>query len=165
MTTGRSLRVGEALLGGGVLALGLFVAVQTAMLQVAPTHAAIGPRLFPSLIAAGLIGVGLLVLREALFGHVAHERGFELDWVAVALVSAGLVVQMLLLETVGWIPATTILFVAVARAFGSRRLLPNVLIGLALASLAFGMFNYGLGLGLPLGTLWEDLLQPEEGAP
>jgi putative tricarboxylic transport membrane protein len=163
MTTTRSLRVGEAILGGGVLALGLFVAVETARLEVAPSHAAIGPTLFPFLIAGGLIIIGALVLREAFFGHVAHERGgFELDWLALALVSAGLIVQMFLLETVGWIPATTILFAAVARAFGSRRLLLDAVIGLVLASLAFVVFNYGLGLDLPVGTLIEDALAPQD---
>jgi putative tricarboxylic transport membrane protein len=162
MATGRGLRIGEAALGGAVLALGLFVAVETSMLKVAPTHATVGPRLFPFLVAAGLIVVGALVLHQALFGHVAHERGFELDWVAVALVSAGLVAQLLLLETVGWVLATTLLFVAVARAFGSRRLAVDAAIGVVLASLAFGVFNYGLGLSLPTGTLVESLLPAEE---
>jgi putative tricarboxylic transport membrane protein len=102
--------------------------------------------------------VGALVLYQALFGHVAHERGFELDWVAVALVSAGLVAQLLLLETVGWVLATTLLFVAVARAFGSRRLPLDAGIGVVLASLAFAIFNYGLGLSLPIGTVIERVL-------
>jgi putative tricarboxylic transport membrane protein len=162
MTTARSLRIGEAVLGGAVLALGLFVAVETSMLKVASTHATVGPRLFPFLVAAGLVVVGALVLYQALFGHVAHERGFELDWVAVALVSAGLVAQLLLLETVGWVLATTLLFVAVARAFGSRRLAVDAAIGVVLASLAFGVFNYGLGLSLPTGTLVESLLPADE---
>jgi putative tricarboxylic transport membrane protein len=162
MATGQGLRVGEAVLGGALLALGLFVAVETSMLKVAPTHAAVGPRLFPFLVASGLIVVGALVLHQALFGHIAHERGFELDWVAVALVSAGLIVQLLLLESLGWILATTLLFVAVARAFGSRRLLLDAVIGVVLASLAFGVFNYGLGLSLPTGTLVESLLPTEE---
>jgi putative tricarboxylic transport membrane protein len=162
MTTARSLRIGEAVLGGAVLALGLFVAVETSMLKVASTHATVGPRLFPFLVAAGLVVVGALVLHQALFGHIAHERGFELDWVAVALVSAGLVAQLLLLETVGWVLATTLLFVAVARAFGSRRLAVDAAIGVVLASLAFAVFNYGLGLSLPTGTLVESLLPADE---
>jgi putative tricarboxylic transport membrane protein len=163
MTTTRSLRVGEAILGGGVLALGLFIGVETARLEVAPSHAAIGPTLFPFLIAGGLIVIGALVLREAFFGHIAHERGgFELDWLAVALVSAGLIAQLFLLETIGWIPATTILFVATTRAFGSRRLMLDAVIGLVLASLAFVVFNYGLGLDLPVGTVLEDVLAPQD---
>jgi putative tricarboxylic transport membrane protein len=65
---------------------------------------------------------------------------------------------MLLLETVGWIVATTLLFLAAARAFGSRRLVVDAAIGLVLTSLAFGVFNYGLDLGLPVGTAVERLL-------
>jgi putative tricarboxylic transport membrane protein len=162
MTTGRSLRVGESMLGGAVLALGLFVAAQTALLTVAPSQATVGPRLFPFLIAAGLIGVGLALLREAVFGHIAHEGGFELDWRAVGLISAGLVVQMLLLESLGWIVAATLLFVAATLAFGSRRLVLDTAIGIVLAGLAFAIFNYGLGLSLPTGTAIERLLPAEQ---
>ena len=72
---------------------------------------------FPILIATGLIVVGGLLFYQAFFGHIAHEGGFELDWRAVALVSAGLIVQMLLLESLGWIVATTLLFVAATLAF------------------------------------------------
>jgi len=158
MTTGRNLRVGEAILGGGVLALGLFIAVETAQLGVAASNATIGPRLFPFLIATGLIVVGLLVLREAFFGHVAHERGFELDWLAVALVSGGLILQMLLVESLGWIIATTLLFVAATLAFRERRVLISIAIGLALSCLTYWVFNYGLGLSLPIGTAIEQLL-------
>ena len=161
MTTGRGLRIGEGLLGGGVLALGVAIAVGTARLEVAPTYAAIGPRLFPYLIATGLIVIGALVLREAFFGHIAHERGFELDWPAVGLVSAGLIVQMLLLGALGWIVAAALLFAAVARAFGSRRLLLDLVIGLVLGGAAFVLFAYGLGLSLPNGWLVDGLLGSE----
>ncbi len=160
MTTGRSLRVGETILGGGVLALGLFIAFETAQMTVAATQAAVGPRLFPFLVATGLVVVGLLLLREALFGHIAHEGGFELDWRAVALVGGGLIAQLLLLERLGWMIATTVMFVATTLAFGSRRLLIDAAIGLALSGFAFVCFNYGLGLDLPVGTVIEQILDP-----
>ena len=162
MTTGSSLRLGESVLGGAVLALGLFVAFETYQIEVAPTHATVGPRLFPFLVATGLIVVGVALLREAVLGHIAHEGGFELDWRAVGLVSAGLVLQMLLLESLGWIIAATLLFVAATLAFGSRRLLLDAAIGVVLTGLAFVMFNYGLGLSLPTGTLVERLLPAEQ---
>jgi putative tricarboxylic transport membrane protein len=158
MTTARSLRVGEAVLGGGVVALGLFVAVQTASMRVTATTATIGPKLFPYLIAAGLIVIGAFVLREAFFGHIAHERGFELDLPAAGWVSAGLIAQMLLIETVGWIIAATLMFVAVARPFGGRGFAYNLAVGLALSCLTFLIFNYGLDLNLPTGEVFESLL-------
>ena len=165
MTTGRELRVGEAVLGLVVLGLGLFVVIETALMEVAPSNAAIGPRLFPFLVAAGLLVVGLLVLRQAFFGHIAHERGFELDWKAVALVAVGLLLQLLLVESLGWIVATTLLYLLAALAFAERRLLVTLLIGLALTGLTFVVFNYGLGLSLPTGSVLERLLPAEDEAP
>lgn len=167
MTRGRSLRLGETMLAGGALALGLFIAVETATLAVTPSQAAVGPRLFPSLVAAGLLLVGAVLLWEALFGHVAHEGGLELDWPAVGLVSAGLVLQMLILDWVGWIVAAVVLFALTARAFGSRRLPLDLAIGLGLGGLTFAVFNYGLDLSLPIGELAERLLLPAEegGSP
>lgn len=162
MTSGRSLRLAESALALAVLGLGLFIATQTAMLQVGPAHAAVGPRLFPFLVATGLIVIGLLLLREAVFGHIAHERGIELDWRAVALISAALVAEMLLLELAGWIVAATVLFVIVAAAFGSRRFLVDALLGLVLTAGIFLVFNYGLDLSLPAGSLAERYLLPAE---
>ncbi len=162
MTTGSALRIGEAILGGVVLGLGLFIAIETSQLEVAPTHAAIGPTLFPFLIATGLLIVGALVLYQAFFGHIAHERGFELDWRAVAFVSVGLIAQMFLLESLGWIIATTVLFMAATMAFGSRRLVLDAAIGVVLTGLAFVVFNYGLGLTLPIGTAIEQLLPSDD---
>ncbi len=165
MTTGRSLRLGEMVLAGGVLALGIFIADETAMLEVGPSHAAVGPRLFPSLIATGLLLVGAALLREALFGHIAHEGGWELDWPAVGLVSAGLIIEILLLEWVGWIIAAALLFVFAARAFRSRRLVIDAIIGVVLTSLTFVIFNYGLDLTLPSGELLELIAPADEGTP
>ncbi len=156
--------MGEAVLAGAVLVLGLFVAVQTALVEVAPTQARVGPRLFPFLVAAGLLVVGAALLREALAGHIAHEQGFELDGRAVALISAGLLVELLLLEWAGWIIAATLLFVLAARAFMSRRLLVDLMLGLALAALTFLVFAYGLDLSLPVGTAIEPLLSGSEPA-
>ena len=164
MAAASSLRIGEAILGGVVLGLGLFIAIETSRLEVAPTHAAIGPTLFPFLIATGLLIVGALVLYQAFFGHIAHERGFELDWRAVAFVSVGLIAQMFLLESLGWIIATTLLFVAATLAFRERRILISIAIGIVLTGLAFWVFNYGLGLTLPVGTVFEQLLPDDEEA-
>ena len=158
MTTGWGLRIGEAVLGAVVLGLGLFIATETSLMEVAASNAAIGPRLFPFLIAFGLLAVGVAVLWQAFFGHIAHERGFELDWLAVALVSGGLLLQMFLVESLGWIIATTLLFLAATLAFRERRVLISIAIGLVLTCLTYWVFNYGLGLSLPIGTTIEELL-------
>ena len=154
MTTARSLRIGEALLGGGLSALGALIAIET-MLTPSAGRSVVGPALFPYLISSGLVLIGLSLLREAFAGHIAHETGLELDLRAVALVAAGLAAQFLLIEFLGWIPSAALLFVAVARAFGSRRYLPNAALGLLLAGGTFAVFNYGLDLNLPIGSVGE----------
>ena len=58
--------------------------------------------------------------------------------------------------------ATTLLFVAATLAFGSRRLVLDAAIGVVLTGLAFVLFNYGLGLTLPTGTVIEQLLPAEQ---
>ncbi len=154
MATGRGLRIGEALFGGGLLALGALIAIDTA-LTPSVGQATVGPALFPYLVAAGLGLVGLAILRQALAGVIAHGGGLELDGRAVALVAGALAAQFLLIETVGWIPAATLLFMGVARAFGERRLAVNAVLGVALAGATFAAFNYALDLNLPAGSVVE----------
>ena len=158
MTSGWGLRIGEAVLGAVVLGLGLFIATETSLMEVAASNAAIGPRLFPFLVAFGLLVVGVAVLWQAFFGHIAHERGFELDWRAVALVAGGLLLQIFLIESLGWIIASTLMFLAATLAFRERRVVISIAIGLVLTGLTYWVFNYGLGLSLPIGTTIEELL-------
>jgi putative tricarboxylic transport membrane protein len=153
MATSRGLRLGEAALAAFVLLLGVFVAVETAMLRTGPGYSAIGPKLFPSLVAAGLLLVGLALLYEARAGAVAQPMGFELDLPPALLVTAGLVLQMLLMRPAGFVIASAVLFVAVTYAFGSRRLALNAAVGLVLCAATYVAFTFGLGLGLPAGVL------------
>jgi putative tricarboxylic transport membrane protein len=153
MTTARGLRLGEAVLALFVLGLGLFVTVETALLRTGPGYAAIGPKLFPWLVAAGLLLVGAALLYEARAGTVAHPAGFDLDLPPALMVTAGLVLQMILMRTAGFVIASTVLFVAVARALGSRRLVLDLAVGLVLCLAAYVAFTWGLGLSLPAGVL------------
>ena len=159
MIRGITFRLSESIAGAFVLAIGLFIGLETYEMAGTGTRTVVGPHLFPYIIAFGLIAVGLSLLREAVSGHVAHEMGFELDWRAFALASGGLILQMLLLERLGWIVATTLMFFAATLAFRERRVVVSVLIGLILSGLAFVIFNYGLGLDLPLGSVFEPLFE------
>jgi putative tricarboxylic transport membrane protein len=153
MTTARGLRLGEAILALSVLLLGVFVAIETALLRTGPGYSAIGPKLFPWLVAAGLMLVGLALLREARSGEVEHPAGFELDASPLLRVTGGLVAQILLMRPAGFVIASTLLFVAVARSFGSRRLVRDAAIGLVLCAVVYVAFTRGLGLSLPAGAL------------
>jgi len=151
------LRMGEGAMGAFLLALGAFVAIGVGRMEIAASHAAVGPKMFPYLVATGLIVVGVLILREAVFGTPPEDEVARYDWLAVALVSGGLLAQMAIIDRGGWILAATALFALVARAFGSRRVYADAALGLVLSALAFVFFNYGLDLNLPGGVIGEML--------
>ena len=65
MTTGRNLRWGEAVFGGGVASLGLLIAFQT-VTHAGSVNAVVGPALFPFLIATGLVIIGAALLAALL---------------------------------------------------------------------------------------------------
>jgi putative tricarboxylic transport membrane protein len=153
MTTARTLRLGEGILAAFVLGLGLFIAIETAMLPGGPGYSGVGPKWFPWLVAAGLLLVGAGLLYEARAGAVAHPAGFDLDLPPALTVTAGLVLQMVLMEPAGFVIATTFLFVAVAHALGSRRFAFNAAVGLVLCLFTYFVFTRGLGLILPAGVL------------
>jgi putative tricarboxylic transport membrane protein len=62
----------------------------------------------------------------------------------------------------GFIPTATVVFVCTAIAFGSRRYVRDILIGLALAIVAYVGFVHALGLNLPAGLSGSLLAAPME---
>lgn len=153
---GRLLR-GEALLAGGVIALGLFVAVETLSISAPAGYSRVGPAAYPWAVAVALIATGAWLLWDAVAGTWRGERGQAgapaFDGRAFAYVSLGLILHMLLISTAGFVLASAVLFVCVARAFGGRNLLLSAAIGLGLALAAYVGFDRGLDLDLPGGLL------------
>jgi putative tricarboxylic transport membrane protein len=154
----RPADLGALALALGVTGLGVFYAVETLSIADIPGYARIGPTAFPAIVAAGLVAVGLALVWLALKpgGSAAREGGEAgglWDWSAFAWVSGGLVAHLLLVNPAGFIPASTLLFAVVARAFGSRRLGRDLAVALALAVVVYAGFTYGLDLSLPRGPL------------
>ena len=155
------MKVGELLIGLGVAALGVFIAVATSQITVAPLYAKVGPGVIPYLVAGGLILLGLLfagsaVRRQPPPPHAtapALPSEDKSDWRPLVVMSAGLVAQMLLIERAGFIIASAVLFFCVAFGFGSRRYLRDAIIAIALSVVAYVGFVHALGLHLPAGIL------------
>lgn len=142
----------------GVAALGALFFVGSFWLPGAGGYAQVGPAWVPRIVGFVLVVLAALLLREALGGGFrgvdeAAERAIPTDWRAFAWVSAGIVAYGLLVERGGFVLASTLLFVLVARGFGSRRAVANALIGFAIAVAVFVLFNYGLQFPLPAGVL------------
>jgi putative tricarboxylic transport membrane protein len=71
----------------------------------------------------------------------------------LAAIAVGLIQQMLLFESAGFVPTAAILFFCVAFGFGSRRYLRDIVIAIVLAIVAYVGFVHVLGLNLPAGFL------------
>ena len=143
---------------GGVLAIGALILGGSFYLPTGGGYAQVGPGVVPRVVGVGLMLLGVIVLREAFGGGFSGvdeeaEAKLPMDWVAFAWVSAGIIGYGLLVEPAGFVIASTLLFVLVARGFNSRRWLLNAVTGLVLAIIVFAIFNYGLGLTLPAGVI------------
>ena len=149
---------GQVAVAAGVLALGGGILWGSFYLPTGGGYAQVGPGVVPRLVGSILLVLGALLAREAFTGGFRGvdeeaEVHLPMDWVSFAWVSGGIFAYGLLVERLGFLIASVILFVMVARSFASRRWLLNAVVGLLLASFIFAVFNYGLGLMLPAGIL------------
>ncbi len=151
----------ELLLSLAVSGLGIATAIGTAQLPSAGGYARIGPNVAPAVIAVGLILLGLWLLYETLTGGwrnaVADEPSARGEHAfhpgAFLWVSAGVIAEILLIHTGGFVLAQAVLFACVARGFGSAKLPRDFGIGLVLGLAVFLFFVKFLNVNLPAGWL------------
>jgi putative tricarboxylic transport membrane protein len=156
---------GSALaISAAMVALGLLVLYQGAILGSEQGYARIGPQAFPYIIGAGIVVIGLFLARDAFRGAwpIAWietddpARSAKLRQIAnVAFVGIGLAANAALIGPLGFVVASTVMFALTTRAFGSRRFVFDLLVGAAFAGFIFVTFTWGLGIPLPAGTLWS----------
>ncbi|HUP30028.1 MAG TPA: tripartite tricarboxylate transporter TctB family protein [Usitatibacter sp.] len=149
---------GQVAVAAGVTVIGALVLWGSFYLPTGGGYAQVGPGVVPRAVGILVLVLGAFLLREAFTGGFRGvdekaEVHLPMDWPAFAWVSGGIIAYGLLIEHLGFIFASTILFVMVARGFNSRRWLMNAVIGIVLAAIVFAIFNYGLGLTLPAGVL------------
>jgi putative tricarboxylic transport membrane protein len=149
---------GQVAVAAGVAAIGALVLWGSFYLPTGGGYAQVGPGVVPRGVGVLVLLLGALLLQEAFSGGFRGvdeeaEAHLPVDWPAFGWVSGGIIAYGVLIEHLGFIFASTILFVMVARGFGSRRWLMNALTGMVLAAIVFAIFNYGLGLTLPAGIL------------
>jgi putative tricarboxylic transport membrane protein len=143
--------LGELFLGFALVLLGILILAGTLSITVAPAYSRVGPRVFPFVVAAGMIVLGILYALESWKGAQTPVEDHAVNLWPIVLISGGIVVDALLMTSLGFILSSTIVFVLVAVGFGSRRYLRDGLVGLALSAVAYVTFMYGLGLKLPAG--------------
>ena len=152
-----TIDIPEAALGTFAIVLGAYVAIDASGYHDGSTYDGLGPSLMPYIIAAGLILTGLPILIGALLSRGRAGPVEQIDWMPIALITLGLIVPIAFILWLGWIPVITVVFALGARAFGSRRTVLDLGLGVAFGIVTFVIFNYGLGLHLPVGRIFTRL--------
>jgi putative tricarboxylic transport membrane protein len=151
---GPSLRaaIGETIIGAGALVLAIVLFWQTLSIPVSPIYAKVGPTIVPMITAVALGILGVLLLIAAWQGGWQSEEEKEVtpDRVALLWVVAGLVLNVLLIGSAGFTIASVIMFVCVARGFGSKAIVRDAAIGAAFALVAY--FGFAKTLGIDIGS-------------
>lgn len=99
---------------------------------------------------AAIVG-GRRVRKDPAYG--VNERVVRPGWRPIALIAAGIVLDLVLAERAGFIIASAALFWFVARAFDPRHPLRDALFGTAVSIGAYVVFGRVLDLPLPGGVL------------
>ena len=149
---------GQVAVAAGYTVLGALILWGSFYLPTGGGYAQVGPGVVPRAVGVVILVLGAFLLREAFTGGFRGvdeeaEVHLPMDWIAFAWVTGGIISYGILIEFLGFIFSSTILFVMVARGFNSRKWLVNVITGIILAAIVYGIFNYGLGLTLPAGVL------------
>ncbi len=142
-------------LGIAVILLGCVCLYAATTLPATAQYAAIGPGMFVTLAGGGLVVLGVLLLIQIARGERFEPQDTEnatgnlpMDKPAFFTALAGTLVPVLTMAPLG-LPITAMLsFMLVARAFGSRKLIVDLLSGLILGTLCWFLFSR---LGLQLG--------------
>ncbi|PUA81920.1 tripartite tricarboxylate transporter TctB family protein [Nocardioides currus] len=120
----------------------------------------IGPRVFPYVIGTAMVVLAVLLAVATARGDVPEaEEGEDVDltsppdWLTVAKLVGILVLNILLVNLVGWAITGGLLFAGCAWALGSRTLVRDLLVGFVLSVASWYFFYVGLGVPLSPGIL------------
>jgi len=164
MSTGLRTRLhGRSELGIAALlgVVGAVVLWDASQLEVPYSQAdPLGPRTLPFIVGALLLVCAALLAVDVLRGGRGEsEMGEDVDlshpsdWRVVIPLAAASVANIVLVERLGWVLSGAILFWGSAWALGSRHLLRDVVVSLAMSLATFYGFYAGLGIHLPAGVL------------
>jgi putative tricarboxylic transport membrane protein len=112
-----------------------------------------GTSWYPLLVISGLLATGVAAAaglkRSRAREPIGPATGLGERIRTAALIGAGLLLYVALLERAGFVMASAVLFWCVARSFDDRHPLRDALLGLAIAVASYVLFAYFLQLTLP----------------
>jgi putative tricarboxylic transport membrane protein len=148
--------------GACVLLAAAFFAAGLPFVDSQGGYAGLSPRFLPTLVTVGLTICGLLLLlKKDSIQQSSDEAATALDtpnrFKRLGLLMGGLITHMILIGWIGFVLASGLLMAVTAKAYGSKRLLRDCIIGLLIAGTIWSIFTQLLGLNLPLFPLWSML--------
>jgi putative tricarboxylic transport membrane protein len=159
----------EAALAAGVLLVGALLAFGALSISTEAGYGGVGPNFLPWVVSAALVVCGALLLWQALSGgfreREAPSGAARGDWVALAWVSAGVLVTAALITRVGFVLACALCFALAVRGLRGAEGRPagdvkqttiDLATGIAIALPVFWLFTKLLAINLPnlTGTTW-----------
>jgi putative tricarboxylic transport membrane protein len=150
------------IVGGAVLLAAAFFAAGLPFVDGQGGYAGLSPRFLPTLVTIGLAICGLLLLIQSDSIQASSDEAetaiFQADrFRRLALLMGGLLAHLVLISWIGFVLASALLMAIVSRAYGSKKLLRDGLIGLAVALPIWLLFTQVLGLNIPLLPLLSSL--------
>jgi putative tricarboxylic transport membrane protein len=156
---------GELAFASSFFLLGVFVAWDTAGMDIPQDNSIVSPQTFPYMVAVFVSIVGLGLFADVLRGKHGVPEGDEpgdpytpLNWKTMAIVATAIGMHVILLEIAGYVIAATVCFWGVAYAFGSRKILKDLAISTTFAVIVYFSFSKGLNINLPSG-FFEGILK------
>jgi putative tricarboxylic transport membrane protein len=120
----------------------------------------VGPRVFPYVVGIAMVVLGVVLAVATARGDMAEgEEGEDvdlttpIDWLTVGKLIGILVLNLLLVNILGWAITGALLFAGCAWALGSRTLLRDLIVGAVLSVASWYFFYVGLGVPLTPGIL------------
>ena len=152
----------QTLVGVGVLLTGLALAFGAIGISSTAGYGGVGPNFLPWLVSAGLTVCGIFIIREARTGGYRElgtpsgaARGY---WPGFVWVSAGLLLNAVLITTVGFIFSCALCYLlavqglrrAGGQSAGSVRVwVTDIVSGLVISAPVYWMFTKFLAINLP----------------
>ncbi|MFB9993945.1 tripartite tricarboxylate transporter TctB family protein [Deinococcus oregonensis] len=156
----RPISVPDLLVALGVVLLGLLLLIGTNQIATSGMNTVVGPKVFPLIVSVGTLGLGVLLTIGALRGHRAEPTTEEdtdpdapVNLASPGLILGGFLLGTLLLQPLGFVVGTAIMYFTVAFAFGERRYGLMAGVAVIVALITYVLFTRGLGLTLPAGIL------------
>jgi putative tricarboxylic transport membrane protein len=159
----------QGLLGAGVMVLGFVFALGSRAISSEAGYGGVGPNFLPLVVGLGLIACGAGLLWEVFTGGFRQmdepSGAAHGHWIGFAWMTAGILLNSLLIERIGFILACTLCYVLAVRGLRLSKdegrgtvvaWLKDAAVGLAISAPVYWMFTKLLSINLPglTGTGW-----------